>query len=125
MNEAQRIVICGTSIYVNAIESGLDTRVMGNVMTFNPHLPNALSRIKALEPSVVIMEKVGINHELVQAILDQGFPVITLDDSLRKITVLAGRQATHVEVGMDELIQVIRKIMAINSKYGKGAAKIY
>ena len=113
MKPPQRILICGTSIFVAAIESGLDAMIVGEVLGFNPHLPNAPARITALEPNVVIMEKSPDNNELAQAILGQGFPVILLDEAQSKITALSGQglsEAEVVEAGMGELTQVIIKI---------------
>jgi hypothetical protein len=114
MKPPQRILICGTSIFVAAIESGLNAMTMGEVLGFDPHLPNAPARITALEPNVVIMEKAADNNELAQAVLHQGFPVIILDEAERRITVLSGpsfSDAEVVEAGMEELTQVIKKIM--------------
>ncbi len=117
MNHPQRIVICGTSIFVSAIESGLDAMAIGEVLGFNPHLPKALTRITALQPNVVIMERAADNDVLAQAFLYQGFPIIILDEAHRKITALSGPLYPAVEVveaGMGELTQVIKKITAAN-----------
>jgi hypothetical protein len=53
MDGSQQIVVCGTSIFVAAIESRLDAVGLGEVLAFNPHLPNVLGRITILSPQFV------------------------------------------------------------------------
>jgi len=117
MNAPRRIVLCGTSIFVAAIESGLSAIGLGEVLVFNPNTTDALARISALEPSVVIIEKVGGNQELARAVFQRGFPIIILDEAQRKITALSGplsSEAKCIEAGIDELTQVIKQIFAGN-----------
>ena len=134
MNDPHRIVICGTSIFVSALQSGLDAMFMGEVLGFNPHLPNALARITALEPNVVIMERTWDNNELAQAFLYQGYPIIILDEAQRKVTALSGPRFPDVDVveaGIGELTQVIRTITAATQvafmkrdrKWGEASAR--
>ena len=86
---------------------------MGEVLAFDHHGPGALARVSALEPSVVIMEKIGDNLELAHAFLERGYPVILLDETQRKITALQGRPFTDAEVietGIGELTAVIEMV---------------
>jgi len=117
MNGSQRIVVCGASIFVAAIESGLGAMALGEVLGFNPHLPDALPRIAALEPHVVIMEagQTGEKDDLAQTLVCLGFPVILLDEARRKIICMSGKCAPDteiVETGMSRLTHVIKKISA-------------
>jgi hypothetical protein len=113
MNAPRRIVICGTSIFVAAIESGLEAVGMGEVLVFDPRLSHALERISALDPSVVIIEKAGDSHELTQVLLDRSFPIVLLDEAQSKVMALPGNRVPDsgvFEAGMGELTQVIEKL---------------
>jgi hypothetical protein len=117
MNESQRIVLCGTSIFVAAIESALEAMAIGEVLAINHHLPDALVRINTLAPSLVIMDKAGYDEYLAGDLLDQCIPVIILDESQRKITAVSGQclaDALYLEAGMTELTQTIEQILSAN-----------
>ena len=81
MKDSNSTVICGDSIYMLAIESGLSGMAEVDVVRINPYLPNTLERIKVLEPHVVIIERTWKNNELALEILGQSIPVIILDEA--------------------------------------------
>ena len=108
MKDSRRIVICGTSIYMLAIESGLSTMAEVDVVRIDPYLPNAVERINELEPHVVIIEQNGKKNELVLDNLCQNIPLIVLDEAGRSIMVLAREHVPKAEIS--ELTYVIEKI---------------
>ncbi len=108
MKNSRRIVICGASIYMLAIESGLSAMAEGDVVRINPNLPNPLERISLLEPHVVIIEPNGKNNELALEILCQSIPLIVLDEARRSIMTLGREHVTNAEIS--ELTYVIENI---------------
>ena len=108
MNDSRRIVICGASIYMLAIESGLSEMAVGDVVCVDPHLPNTVERICLLEPHAVIMERNGKSNQLALEILCQSIPLIVLDEAQRSITVLVTEHLPKAEIS--ELNYVIDKI---------------
>jgi hypothetical protein len=109
MKESLRIVICGASIYMLAIESGLSAMAELDVVRINPYLPNTVERISALEPHAVIIELKGKNSPLALEILCQNIPLIVLDEARRSIMVLAREHVPKTEIG-ELTYYVIEKI---------------
>jgi len=108
MKDLRRIVICGASIYMLAIESGLSAVAEGVVVRINPYLPNAVERISLQEPHVVIVERNEKSNELTLETLLQNTPFIILDEAQRSITVLAREHVPKAEIS--ELTNMIEKI---------------
>jgi hypothetical protein len=108
MSNSRRIVICGDSIYMLAIESGLSEMAEGQVVRVNPYLPDIVERIRLLAPHVVILERNGKNSELALEIQSQGIPVITLDEARGSIKVLVGEHPQSTEIS--ELSYLIENI---------------
>jgi hypothetical protein len=109
MKESRRIVICGASIYMLAIESGLSAMAELDVVRINPYLPNTVERISVLEPHVVIIELKGKNSALALEILCQNIPLIVLDEARRSIMVLSREYVPKSEIG-ELTYYVIEKI---------------
>lgn len=108
MSNTRRIVICGDSIYILALESVLSKMAEGDVVRINPSLPNILERIRLLAPHVVILERHGKNSKLALEIQSQGIPVVALDEAQGSIEVLAGEHSQSA--GISELSNLIEKI---------------
>lgn len=109
VKDSRRIVICGASIYMLAIESGLSAMVEGDVVRIDPYLPNTVERISSLEPRAIIIELDGKNNELVLEDLAQSIPLIVLDEARCSIKVLAREHVPIAEIS--ELTDVIEKII--------------
>jgi hypothetical protein len=109
MKASRRIVICGGSIYMLAIETGLTEVVEQDVVRVNPNLPNTLEHINLLDPNVVIIERNRKNNPLAHELLQQGFTLIVLDEAQRAITVLGRERSSRSEIS--ELTCVIEKII--------------
>jgi hypothetical protein len=108
MNHVQRVVICGTSVFLMSIEAGLAKLPGMEVVRFNPHLPDAEARIMALSPDVVIAEW-GDNHaDLARTLLSHGLSLVELDASRNAVTVLSGRQVRVSET--EDLARVIEQV---------------
>jgi len=108
MNPVQRVIVCGTSVFLMSIEVGMAGQPGMEVVRIDPHLPGAKTRILDLSPDVIIMER-GDNHaELAQALLNEGLPLVEMDGSRDAATVLSGRQVRVSEV--EDLVRVIEQI---------------
>jgi len=109
VNPIRRVVICGTSVFLMAIEAGLAKLPGMEVVRLNPHLPGAEARIMALSPDVVIVERSDNHAGQTQMLLSHGLPLVELDASRNVITVLSGRQ---VQVSkMEDLVRVIERAL--------------
>jgi len=109
VKDSRRIVICGASIYMLAIESGLSAMVEGDVVRIDPYLPNIVESINLLKPCAVIIELDEKNNELVLENLAQSIHLIVLDEAQRSIKVLAKENIPIAEIS--ELTYVIENII--------------
>jgi ABC-type Fe3+-hydroxamate transport system substrate-binding protein len=108
MKDSRRIVICGASIYILAIESGLAAKAEGDVVRINLNHPDTIERVLDYKPSLVILERNGKNDQNTLENLSQDIPLIVLDEARRSVTVLAKDHVAEVEIG--ELTHMIKKI---------------
>lgn len=109
MNDSRRIVLCGASIYMLAIESGLSKMEEVDIVRIDPYHPNSVERINELEPNVVIMERNGDHSVLALDILWENKPLIVLDEARRSIMVLNSMYMP--KAGIMELTSVIEEII--------------
>ncbi len=91
MSATSRVVICGQSIFVLAVESSLTTLPNVEVIRLHAHLPALLERIFTLQPNVVVLEQKQSRSNLALALLGLGLPVITLDSEQMQGTLITGR----------------------------------
>jgi hypothetical protein len=108
MNDSPRTVICGASIYMLAIETGLSKMAEGDIVRINPYQPDIVKRISQLEPHVVIMEWNEENSALAREITAQCIPLIALDEARHSISILPGEHQPTTEI--NKLTSVIEKI---------------
>ena len=109
MTDSRRIVICGDSIYLLAIESGLSSKTEGEVVRIDPYLPNIVESINLLKPRAVIIELDEKNNELLLENLAQSIHLIVLDEAQCSIKVLAKENVPIAEIS--ELTSVIENII--------------
>ncbi len=115
MNHVQRIVICGTSVFILAIEARLAALPEMEVMRVDPRLPAAVERITALEPDIVLAQQDGACTGLTMAMVNQGLPLIKLDVGQSQATLLSSVRVPIVEA--DDLVQVIEHALDVNFSY--------
>ncbi len=108
MNSHHRIVICGESIFLMAIEASLVDVPGIDVVRLDPHFPAVADRIVALEPDVVVIERDQGHGDLALALLNQGLPLLELDSQHNQATLLTGARVVAAEV--DSLIQVLEHV---------------
>lgn len=88
MKDTHRIVICGVSIYILAIEAGLSALTKNETIRIDPCSKDSAEEVKLIKPDVVIVEKNSSHSEIMMEILLQDIPVIMLDVSQQSVTVL-------------------------------------
>ncbi len=88
----QRIIICGESIFLSAIESGLATLSGLEVIHFHPHLPDVVARMADLKPDMIIVEQNDTHGDLALALLSRDLPLVKLDAQTGQGTFLTGRK---------------------------------
>ncbi len=108
MNSRHRIVICGESIFLMAIEARLADVPGIDVARLDPHLPTVADRIVALEPDVVVIERDQGHGDLALALLSQGLPLLELDSQQGQATLLTGARVVAAEV--DSLMRVLERV---------------
>ncbi len=74
-----RIVICGQSISTAAIEASLAAMPEVEVIRLDPRFPALMTRILALQPDIVVIERNDAHDSLARSLLCQGLPLIELN----------------------------------------------
>jgi len=108
--KTHHIVICGDSLYLDAIVEGLCNQVTLTVSYVNLEHKEALSHIVALAPEAVILEAHTSQGQAAFELLQQGYPLIILDLEESSVTVIEGRRTAAN--GMADLVQVIQNLGA-------------
>ena len=103
-------MICGSSIFAMAIETSLGSLSAVEVLRLDPHLPQVVERVAALEPSVVLVERNEIPNVLALALLERGYPVLELDAEQGVLSILDRRQVPALE--FDDLARAIEQVTA-------------
>jgi len=102
------IVICGDSLYLDAIVEGLRSQVTLTVFHVDLEHKEALSHIAALAPEAVIIEAHTSQGQAALELLQQGYPLIILDLEESSVTVIEGRRTKAN--GMADLVQIIQNL---------------
>ena len=110
MSPVQRVVICGTSLYLMSIEVSLDKLPEMQVVRLDTRLPNSEERILALAPDVIIVERDSDDAHRVRPLSSRGLPLVELDMRQNKIMVQSERLLLVCE--LDDLAQIIQQVAA-------------
>jgi ABC-type Fe3+-hydroxamate transport system substrate-binding protein len=105
MNPTRRVVICGQSLFLMAIEAGLAG--VPDIEVTRLDQPT-LSRLTALAPSLIISERDN-DEALVRTLVNRDLPLVQLDVSQSEVRVFS---ETSVQVaGIDDLIRLIGQLV--------------
>jgi len=91
-NNTQRIIICGESIFLSAIASGLTALPGLEIIHFHPHLPSIVERMADLEPVMIVVEQNDAYSDLILILLSQDLPLVELNIRAGQGTLLTGRK---------------------------------
>lgn len=91
MSSESRIVICGQSVFVMAIEARLAALPEVEVTRLHAYLPALMERINALQPDAVVIEYDQNRNDLALALLSQGLPLVVLDSEQSQGLLITGR----------------------------------
>jgi len=108
MDHVQRVVICGESIFLMAIEAGMAALLGVEVARFDPYLPDVAARIKSMAPDVVILEQGGDVGGLARELLSHGLLLVELNANQSTVTLLTGHEVTVS--GAADLIELVKRI---------------
>ncbi len=112
MKQIQRVVICGTSVFIMSIEAGLITLPGMDVIRVDPRLPAAVERITALEPDIVVAQQDGACADLTLTLVNRGLPLLELDARQNQATLLSSARVVVAET--DDLVRVIERALNAN-----------
>ncbi len=107
MNHIQRVVICGKSVFLMAIEAGLAALPGIEVVRLDSYLIDATARIVSIAPDVVILERDGDVGGLAQELLRLGLRLVELDTERSTATFLDRREVSVS--GAADLIKLIEQ----------------
>jgi DNA-binding NarL/FixJ family response regulator len=91
----RKVVLYGNSLFLAGVEASLTDRTGLEVSRLEANLPDALERLDALGPDVVILDMAESNAEFALKILKEhpGLPLIGLDLSKNnQVLVLSGQK---------------------------------
>ena len=110
MGDARRVIICGNSLFLLAIEDSLRRVPALEVTRVNLHLPAATARVAALEPDVVIVDRSNGAGDLALELLhaQPELAVIGVDVARSVLTVFSSHQVAANS--LDDLVQAIDKV---------------
>jgi chemotaxis response regulator CheB len=114
MTPSRQIVVLGSSLLLAALADHLEQQPGLVVTRINPHLADALERVKACAPDVVLAEiqrdSDPRQEQTVMSLLVErpGMPIIGLDMTSHTTTVLSSHQVTIDQVA--DLKQMIEQV---------------
>jgi len=106
MDQIQRVVLCGDSVFMLAIDASLAALPGVETSRFNPHLPDLSARIAAQEPNLILLEK-KMNDEIPLELLHEDIPSILINPEERNITTINSAVVQKAEIG--DLVQIIQR----------------
>jgi len=92
----RKVVLYGNSLFIASVEASLTDRTGLEVSRLEASLPNALERLSALGPDVVILDMAESDEFALQILKEHpGLPLIGLDLSKNnQVLVLSGQKRT-------------------------------
>ncbi len=109
MNNATRVVVCGHSLYLEAMVELLRSQPNIEATYINWQRPDALARTRAFLPDVIIVEYGQKSDSRILDLLQQGYPLLGLNAKQKSITILSER---HIPAtGMADLSLLIEQVI--------------
>ena len=103
-----RVIICGNSIFLMAIEAGLASSPNMKVIRLDPGRPDVVNRIAHLNPDAVVLDQNDASGELVLALLNSGVSLIQLNLQANQAT-LFSRDELPIS-SADDMARLIEQI---------------
>ncbi len=107
MSITRRIILCGDSMFIKAIEAGLAEHPYLYIQRLDLTMTGLLSRIMAFEPDLVMVAEDETPDDLILALLKHSLPLVQLHNNQ---TALLTRQAVSLLCAAD-IEQLIKKVM--------------
>ncbi|MBS1252536.1 MAG: hypothetical protein MAG451_01576 [Anaerolineales bacterium] len=110
MSHIRRVVICGRSLFLMAIEAGLAALPDTEVLRIEQP---TVSQLKALAPTLIIAER-NRGEAMARALVNCGLSLIELDIARSEASVFS---AQHVPAGdVDDLTRLIEELLPTEFK---------
>jgi len=90
MPSPSRIILCGQSVFLMAIEAGLAALPNMEVKRLNSHLPTILEQIITWQPVLVVIEQNQGCGDLALALVSRNLPVLALTAEHEQALLLTG-----------------------------------
>ena len=107
MDKARRIVLYGSDLVVSTIGENLRGRAGFQILQVDPLLPDALQRLVAARPDVVLFDLAGTQPDFTIAVLRKhpGLLLIGVDLNTEKMLVMSGQESRLLTT--DDLVHMM------------------
>jgi hypothetical protein len=108
MERKRRVVLYGSDLVVSTVGASLRGWVEFQIVQIDPLIPDALQRLDAARPDVVLFDLVGAQPDFAIAVLRKhpGLLLIGVDLRSDKMLVMSGEESRLLTV--DDLVQMIQ-----------------
>ncbi|HSB06812.1 MAG TPA: hypothetical protein VLK23_16670 [Thermodesulfobacteriota bacterium] len=107
MDKLRRVVLYGSDLVVSTVGANLQGRLQFQILQINPLLPDALQRLDAARPDVVLFDLAGTQPDFTIAVLrkNPGLLLIGVDLKTNKMLVMSGEESRLLTT--DDLVNMI------------------
>ncbi len=107
MEKTRRVVLYGSDLVVSTVGANLWGRVEFQISQIDPLLPDALQRLEAARPDVVLFDLAGTQPEFTIAVLRKhpGLMLIGVDLRSDKMLVMSGEESRLLTT--DDLVHMM------------------
>ena len=107
MDKTRRVVLYGSDLVVSTVGANLQGRVGFQIFQIDPLLPDALQRLDAARPDVVLFDLTSTQPDFTVAVLRKhpGLLVIGVDLKFDKMLVMSGEESRLMTT--DDLVQMM------------------
>jgi hypothetical protein len=107
MDEIRRVVLYGSDLVVSTVGANLQGRAGFQIVQIDPLLPDALQRLEAARPHVVLFDLAGAQPDFTITVLrkNPGLLLIGVDLSTGKMLVMSGEESRLLTT--DDLVHIM------------------
>ncbi len=108
MDKTRKVVLYGSDLVVSTVGANLRGRVGFQILQIDPLLPDALQRLDAARPDVVLFDLASTQADFAVAVLRKhpGLLLIGVDLKIDKMLVMSGEESQLTTT--DDLVQMMQ-----------------
>ncbi len=108
MEKTRRVVLYGSDLVVSTVGANLRGRVEFQILQIDPLLPDALQRLEAARPDVVLFDLAGAQPDFTVPVLRKhpGLMLIGVDLKTGKMLVMSGEESRLLTA--DDLVHMMK-----------------